>query len=224
MGFSFEAGSGEVSKQPEIKNAQNGASEVGEQLRERFNGVAARLDALVETICEPYFTSYVDRLSHTPAGAHASFEGIRGESKCVPNLESEKGRAAAEKLEQYGCDGIEFRDAIPDYSPCAEAIVQIDHMGTERLGSLGNFNQAYEKVAEQWNASEREGRSDWKPSDVRQWRLENNLTVHECSDRKTCMFVDRDIHDAFSHSGGVSECIHREGQKLKGAFYDLFDR
>lgn len=223
MNFSFGGGFAEVSQRPESMGTPEKPGEGDVRWRERLGEATERMGNLIETVLEPYYTSYKERLDHVPAGTHARFEGTPGESKCVPNMESEKGRIAAEKLARYGCNGVDYRDAIPNFSPCAEAVVKIDKMGSERYVSGGNFDQACEKLAEQWNASKCDGRSDWKPSDVEKWRQENNLTIHECSDIKTCMFVDRDIHDVFRHSGGVSECIHRDEKKSRGTFYALFD-
>lgn len=223
MNFSFGGGPAEVSQRLESTDSSEKLGEGDVRRREKLGEATERIGNLIETVLEPYYTSYKERLDHVPAGTNARFEGVPGESKCVPNLESEKGQIAAEKLGRYGCDGVEYRDAAPDFSPCAEAIVKIDDMGSGRYGAGENFDQARDKLAEQWNASKRDGRDDWKPSDVEKWRQENNLTIHECSDMKTCMFVDRDIHDVFCHSGGVSECIHRDALMSRGAFNVLFD-
>ena len=223
MSFLFGGGPTEASRRPESADSPEKLDEGDARWREKLGEATERIGSLIETVLEPFYTSYKERLDRVPAGTHAYFEGTPGESKCVPNMESEKGQLVAEKLSRYGCDGVEFRDAVPDFSPCSEAIVKIDNMGSDRYISGGNFDQAREKLAEQWNASKRDGRDDWKPSDVEKWRQENNLTIHECSDMNTCMFVDRDIHDVFRHSGGVSECIHCDAQKSRGAFYVLFD-
>ena len=223
MSFLFGGSPTEVSQRPESTGSPDKLGEGDTRWREKFGEATERIGSLIETVLEPYYTSYKERLDHVPAGTHAFFEGTPGESKCMPNMESEKGRIVAEKLNRYGRDSVEFRDAVPDFSPCAEAIVKIDKMGPERYGPGENFDQAREKLAEQWNAIKHDGRDDWKPSDVEEWRQKNSLTIHECSDMKTCMFVDRDIHDVFRHSGGVSECIHRDAQRSRGAFYALFD-
>lgn len=223
MSFLFGGGPTEVSRRPESSGSPEEPGKGDARWRGKLGEATERIGSLIETVLEPYYTSYKERLDCVPAGTHAYFEGTPGESKCVPNMESEKGRIVAEKLNRYGCDGVEYRDAVPDFSPCAEAIVKIDNMGPERYGPRENFDQACDKLAKQWNASMRDGRDDWKPSDVENWRKENRLAIHECSDMKTCMFVDRDIHDVFRHSGGVSECAHRDEKKSGGSFYALFD-
>lgn len=115
-------------------------------------------------------------------------------------------------------DSIEYKNCEPDFSRCAEATVTIDDMTEHRYnyyneeGTLmrGNFRQADEKCAEQWNDSRRDGRSDWQAFEVRDWRHENDLTWHERSDTRTMDLVSYDIHSYFGHSGGCSECRARD--------------
>lgn len=197
--------------------------ELGGTAHERVESIGESIGDLIEKVRSPYFSDYLERLGLTPAGKDAFFIGEKGESKCVPNPESERGARAEEKLKRYGLDGVEYRDAVPDFEPCSEAVVKIDNMGVERLGLSGNFEQARLKLAEQWNESGRDGRTDWTSRDVKTWCEANNLTIHECSDRKTCMFVDGDIHETFRHSGGVSECRHRDEATGVKRLYAIFD-
>lgn len=176
--------------------------------------------------------SYVPReivIDKTPNGANAYFEGYRGESKCKPNLETEQGRQAARELEKYGQDGINYKDGRPDFSPVSEASVTIDNMSEHRLGPGKNFAQAKDKLAEQWNRTKREGRSNWTAREVEDWCKASNFTIHERADMKTCDFVNADIHKTFSHCGGVAECKARDAAKtsndfMRGAdFFAIFD-
>lgn len=175
-----------------------------------------------------YYTSYEDRLKHTPneTSELGDWEGERGESKFVPNPESEVGNAAKEKLSEYGIDGVEYESAEPDFSECCEAEVKIDNMTENRENyvdedgnyQLGNFAQADAKCADLWNTTGRDGKEDWTAADVRDWRRENKYSWHECCDTSTMQLVSRDIHGAFKHSGGVAECKARDGANTGGEF------
>lgn len=175
-----------------------------------------------------YYTSYEDRLKHTPSETSdlGIWEGDRGESKFVPNPDSEVGKAAKEKLSEYGMDGVEYESAEPDFAECCEAQVKIDNMTENRENYIdesgnyqfGNFAQADTKCAEFWNATGRDGKDNWTAADVRDWRRENKCSWHECCDTSTMQLVSRDIHGAFKHSGGVAECKVRDGVNAGGEF------
>lgn len=177
---------------------------------------------------EEYYTSYEDRINHTPKedSELGSWEGERGESKFIPNENNEAANAAKEKLAEYGMDGIEYESAEPDFSECCEAEVKIDKMTEHRENyidendkyQLGNFAQADAKCADQWNVSSRDGKDDWTAADVRDWRRENQYSWHECCDTSTMQLVSRDIHGVFKHSGGVAECKVRDGVYIGGEF------
>ncbi len=155
-----------------------------------------------------------ERMKYTPVenGPLGSFEGERGNSKFIP-----KDAQVRATLEKYGLDGIVYKRAIPDFSPCSEASVSID-MTSKRYGPEGNFAKADDACAKQWNDANRDGRSDWTSRDVCDWRRENNYSWHECSDMKTCQLVPQDVHNACRHFGGVAECLKHEGSK--GGFDD----
>ncbi len=177
---------------------------------------------------ESFYRSYDERLSNTPAenSERGAWEGERGESKFVPSESSERGAAAKERLEQYGMDGIEYRNAEPDFSRCSEATVQIDNMTENRADyyddngdyQKGNFSQADLKCADQWNAEGKDGRNDWTDEDVRDYRRENKLSWHERCDTQTMDLVSQDIHEYFGHSGGVAECKARDNNIYGGGF------
>lgn len=163
-------------------------------------------------------------IAHTPIedSKKGHWEGERGNSKFIPNENTESGLKAKEKLAEYGQDGIRFKNGEPDFSKCAEATVRIDDMtqnrdnyiGTDGTKKLGNFTQADIKCSEKWNMEAKDGKSDWTARDVKNWRSENNCTWHERCDTKTMDLISRDIHDTkdpvFLHSGGVSECKVRD--------------
>lgn len=181
----------------------------------------------VDFIPERY-TSYEDRLKHTPNENSdlGTWEGKRGESKFIPNPNSETGCIAKNKLSEYGMDGVEYKYAEPDFSHCSEATVTIDNMTQNRENyidkdgnyQLGNFAQADFKCADLWNSIGRDGKTDWSASDIREWRRENQYSWHECCDTSTMQLVSRDIHGTFKHSGGVAECKLRDSINLGDEF------
>lgn len=189
------------------------------------NGGKFRVDAggNVETLEEGYKSSYKERYDQTPVeGERGSWTGDRAESCYKPNTETEKGAKVAEKLSEYGLDGIEYEDAVPNFDNCAEESVEID-MTENRYsnvseGIVGNFEKADTECAKKWNAEGKDGKTDWTARDVADYRRDHNMTWHECADRKTCQMVSRDIHDYFGHSGGVCECKKVLGQSFGGGF------
>lgn len=191
----------------------------------KSNGGKYRIDAKgnVETLEEGYQSTYKDRLDKTPVeGERGKWTGERGESRYIPNVETERGAKAAEKLSEYKLDGVEYLDANPDFSKCSEESVVIN-MTEERYskateGVVGNFEKADTECAKKWNSEGKGERTDWTPRDIANYRKEHNMTWHECADRKTCQMLSRDIHDYFSHSGGVSECKKTIGQDVGGGF------
>lgn len=189
------------------------------------NGGKYRVDAggNVETLEEGYQSSYKERYDQTPVeGERGSWTGDRAESCYKPNIENEKGAKVAEKLSEYGLDGIKYEDAVPNFDECAEETVEID-MTENRYsnvseGIVGNFEKADTECAKKWNAEGKDGKTDWTARDVADYRREHNMTWHECADRKTCQMISRDIHDYFGHSGGVCECKKIAGQSFGGGF------
>ena len=174
-----------------------------------------------------YYSDYKTRMDQTPKdGERGHWEGERGESKYVPSDQTDAGKDAKDKLEEKGMDGIEYKDAEPDFSECAEATVEIDNMTEHRYDyydakgnyTSGNFSQADAKCAEKWNESQRDGRTDWKAEDVRDWRRENNYSWHERCDTRTMDLVSYDIHSFFGHYGGCAECRGRDAADIGGGF------
>ena len=177
------------------------------------------------------YNSYDTRLAHTPADDNPIFgryEGIRGESKYIPSRRTVEGVIVTEILSQYGIDGIYYRNAEPDFEPCAEAVVKINGMTENRenysdsMGetALGNFSQADIELAKAWNLERREGRSDWEARDVLNYRKANNLTWHEKCDTETMVLVRFEINFFFRHSGGCSECRVRDAAGTDGGGFD----
>lgn len=190
------------------------------------------IESLFKEIQEPsdgYYNSYETRLGRTPVdGERGHWEGDRGDSKYIPSVETDEGRAAKDKLAEKNIDGIEYRYAEPDFSECAEATVEIDNMTEHRSDYIdadgnyqsGNFSQSDAKCAEQWNDIKRGGRSDWTAEEVRDWRRENRYSWHERCDMHTMDLVSYDIHSFFGHYGGCAECRVRDASNINGGVFD----
>lgn len=140
---------------------------------------------------EKYYTSYDERLQQVPSG-RGEWTAERGESKFVPDNEMVRA-----KLEEYGINGIEYKNAIPDFSPVAKETVRID-MTSDR-GK--NFAQCDSKCADKWNRENHDGRNNWTAREVKKWRQENEHSWHEGSDMETCQLVPRVIHNECTHMG-----------------------
>lgn len=194
----------------DAKNAEAGASggRFADDLKKTFAKAEANTsegdkDTEKKGPIERLFSSYKERLDQTPlSGLRGYWTGNRGESKFVPF-----DKEIRELLAKLGLDGIEYKNAIPNFLRCSVCTTEIDNMSPQRRGKGGNFEQCDAKCAEIWNKEKRDGRSDWTARDVEKWRTENGYSWHERNDRKTCDLIPTKINDYFGHLGGVSECI-----------------
>lgn len=204
-------------------------SALGKQLEGMdFDYIGIHDDSSLEVYVSEYYNSYEERLGYTPKeDSHlGAWEGKRGESKFIPNSETPEGKAALDKLNEKGLDGIEYKNAEPDFSKCAEATVYIDDMtqyrddyiATDGAIKLGNFAQADIRCAEKWNAEAKDGKTDWIPRDVYNWRHENRCSWHERCDTITMDLVPFEVHSHCKHLGGVSECKVRDAINVGGEF------
>ena len=177
------------------------------------------------------YNSYDDRLSHSSSENNplfGSYEGQRGESKYIPANRTVEGVIVNRILRQYNVDGIYYRNAEPDFEPCAEEVVIIPAMSKHREDYynengetvFGNFTQADIELAKVWNLRSRQDRKDWTGRDVIKYRKENNLTWHEKCDTKTMVLVRSEINQYFKHSGGCSECRVRDEGISDGGEFD----
>lgn len=222
-------------KKPEPENYKNIKPEKGMTAEKAkgfwnkvFDKIADTAEGLEDKINNkefgPKYNTMKYLIDHTPTddSDKGHWEGKRGESKFIPNDNTEAGMEAKEKLAEYGMDGIKYKNGEPDFSKCSEISVTIDEMTEYRPG---NFDQADEACAKRWNDMGKDGKTDWKKSDVIKWREENKYTWHERCDTKTMDLVSRKIHNTdaqiFTHSGGCSECRTRDMQKTnKGEMFD----
>lgn len=157
-----------------------------------------------------YPSTYKERLDRTPTteNPHGKWSGDRGESMFVPTDDRLR-----ELLQSKGVEGINYKDAIPDFDPIAEAKVTIQGMSQHRLSQMGengerivgNYEKADTECAKAWNLEQRDGKDDWTHQDVKNWREANGYTWHEDNDMKTCYLVPTEVHDVCRHLGGVSE-------------------
>lgn len=130
------------------------------------------------------------------------------DSQEIPKKPPENEKTWGEILEPYNTDGVEFRDGEPDFSPFAEASVEIDDFSDNRNA---NFTQADEKCAEQWSAENKDNRQ-WSAEDVREYRRDNSLSWHERSDMQTLDLVPQEVHGNIPHSGGISVYKQTQGE------------
>ena len=156
------------------------------------------------------------------------YEGIRGESKYIPSRRSAEGVVVTDILLRYGLDGINYRNAEPDFEPCSEAVVKIPAMTENRENFTndagetvsGNFSQADLELAKIWNLERKEGIRNWEAKDVFDYRRANRLTWHEKCDTETMVLVPFEINFYFNHIGGCSECRVRDAVGNDGGDFD----
>ena len=175
------------------------------------------------------YNSYETRLSKTSSDSNpilGYYEGKRGESRFIPSNRSAEGIVVIEILKGYNLDGIEYRNAEPDFEPCSEAVVKISAMSENRenycdingIPQLGNFTQADIECARLWNSIGFDEYNEWSGRDVLEYRKKNKLSWHEKCDTETMVLVRTEINDFFKHSGGCSECRVRDKNNDGGGF------
>jgi hypothetical protein len=185
----------------EAKEARNYEADGVENVTAEKNLDPSHKDCLTTSEVRKEFAGY----------SKGEWDGEPGDSKFHPEKQE-----AREALERYKQDGINYKDGEPDFSKVSEITVEIDNMTSSRPE---NFMQADELGANQWNANFKDGRNDWTASDVNAWRKENLYSWHECLDMKTMNLVQRDVHEACKHYGGVAECLRHEA--LNGGGFDV---
>lgn len=162
-----------------------------------------------------YYTPLKKRIDLTPKenSPHGYWAGERGKSPFSPDTDTDDSRKARKCLEKFGQKDISFKDGYPDFSKVTYESVEIENM-TDKI--FENFKQADTACAKKWNEQLKDGRSDWKLSDVKKFRTDNNLTWHEHQNLKTCQLVDRSIHKVCRHAGGRMEYKARHHIKEGG--------
>lgn len=176
------------------------------------------------------YNTYKERLDRASADdpMRGCYTGTRGESMYVPCSRTVEGVVVTEILKSYGLDGIEYRNAEPDFEVCSEAIVQINNMTEFRdpyidkngIQQPGNFSYADQELAKAWNAVGHDGITNWTEEDVKKYRRANRLTWHEKCDTKTMVLVRSEINLYFQHSGGCAECRRRDSVGVEDGGFD----
>ena len=191
-----EAGAEKFVKETAEVGAEKVTKEVAESGTEK--AVKELSDEGIEHIA--YHTDEIERINQTPKNG---FDGVRGDSRCYPDIDTDAGKKAVDKMAEYGQDSVKYEKGVVDFSPFSESTVKIDMTDNRTI----NFKNADEACSKKWNDVLRDGRNDWTASDIKEWRRENNFTWHERSDMKRCDLVSLDIHNSevFSHTGGIAE-------------------
>lgn len=213
----------EVDKKDVFKGKEQ---EAIDDLSSKLETPTSNIEDSLQFETDKCISSYEDRLGQTPVeGERTHWDGERGESTCYPeenyvpvNQAMPSGQEMKNLCNKYEQSGVSYKDAIPDFSPFSHADVQIPNMSEQRYGPNGNFEQADTVLAKEYNEIAKDGKTDWTPRDIQDMREKNDLTWHECNDRKTCQLVPRDINSYFGHLGGVSEC-----KKMNFHQGDIFD-
>lgn len=123
-------------------------------------------------------------------------------------------------LDNYGTDKVNYSHREPDFEPFEKVLKKedvedflfkkygenrevmgdveghlvADKIGTKRIGKEGTFAFAEEEISSQLGISS---------NDLNEYIEENDLTWHECGDRKTIRLVPTEINQAFKHTGGI---------------------
>ena len=195
--------SGDENKRPG-KNTESRTERLEKNIEaEKPENYTSRTEQLED---REYYSTREERLAQTPRengiDSKGIWQGERGESKYIPN-----DAKAQEALARCGRDGVEYKDAVPDFAPFAKETVEIKDMHANRSET---FRKADNKCAQKWNEKNFENKSDWTGKNVSDWRIENGYTWHECNDCKTCQLVPTDIHSKCGHLGGFAECKKKD--------------
>nr|WP_284143294.1 HNH endonuclease [Metabacillus flavus] len=132
-------------------------------------------------------STYKERLGQTPLN-NGAWTGERGESKFIS-----ENNEAQEILANVGEEGVNYSNAIPDFSPVTKHEIEIPNMTTDR--SI-NFREADNKLAKELGVTRKE---------IVKMRKELKLTWHELNDMKSMQLVPTVINSKFGHLGGVGE-------------------
>ncbi|MBC1725045.1 hypothetical protein HB981_00785 [Listeria seeligeri] len=191
----FDAG---INKLQEAMSKMNGLNIKGSGKDDIIEGVsgagASKIDNVLEETSDIVAdtsrvpsSTYDERLAQTPVN-NGEWTGRRGESTFIS-----ENSEVNDILGEVGADGIEYSDAIPDFSPVSVGEIEIPNMTTDRRT---NFRDADEALAEQLGVTRK---------DIVKMRKDQKLTWHELNDMKTMQLVPTVINSKFGHLGGVAE-------------------
>ena len=145
------------------------------------------------------YTDKKFRIDRTPKdNERGHWKGERGESEYVLNepIRVKRGDKVITIKE------VKYENGIPDFSPYAEAEVNIADMTQYRRTK--NYRQADTKLANYWNKIRYQKRK-WTTDAVTKYRLDNKLTWHEMNNMRSMQLVPTEVNTIFRHSGGVAE-------------------
>lgn len=134
----------------------------------------------------------------------------------------------------YGTDEVEYSHKEPDFSPFERTIgrsefadylrechgkeyalneiedghVIVEHMNIKRDGKNGTFAEASEEMARRLGGGVTR-------QDVDGYMEVNDLTWHECGDRRTIRMIPTEINQVFGHTGGIG--IEKDFEALQGS-------
>lgn len=152
-----------------------------------------------------FFSTLSERIKCTPKNLNRVIwlSGIRGKGLCVP-----KSEKVIHALHEFGLIGIEYLNAVPDFSPCK--LIRITDISITETRS-NNFRLCDQHCSEKWNQKLFEGKNNWTSTSVAHWRHTHKYTWHELNDMQSCDLVPSIIHSYFGHLGGVAE-VKRKNQ------------
>ena len=157
--------------------------------------------------------AYKARLDRTPVnhGEWVDAEGnpgIRGESKFVPESESVR-----ETLAEYGVDGIEYHEALPDFAPVSRFNAFLDEEDYGK-SDLEQFEMCTLALQEEVIPDPDTGRvlnpdlaaqfTEDQLADIAEGIIPEGFTWHHDSEPGTMRLVPTDVHQACRHLGGRS--------------------
>ena len=123
-------------------------------------------------------------------------QGRRGSSRCYP-VDSELKATMKSKWNQ---EYVRYDSKCnPDFRPFSYAEVRIQDMIDDRAHNFRSAKLAFLKTTKAKELGLK------NLNDVDRYIAQNNITLHESSDGVSVLFVDRDIHEKFKHTGGFSK-------------------
>ncbi len=157
-----------------------------------------KTDASETGIPDKFYTSWEQREGNLPTDGE--WTGEVGNSKFVSN-----NADTNVELAKFGLNGIEYKNGVPDFSKCSILTCKIEQMTPDLETNFKSFSKELVDKGDFGNKRE-----------VLEFKHNNGVAFHECSDTHTCQFVPIKIHQTFTHTGGRFECKMRDLANGKG--------